>query len=35
MAEEIRVAGRPVRQSAYVWAPIDSLLSATAPVKEG
>jgi len=35
MAEEIRVAGRPVRQSAYVWAPIDSLLAATAPVKEG
>lgn len=35
MTEEIRVAGRPVQQSAYVWDPIEALLSATAPVKEG
>jgi ribosomal protein S18 acetylase RimI-like enzyme len=35
MTEEIRVAGRPVQQSAYAWDPIDVLLSATASVKEG
>lgn len=35
MTEDIRVAGRPVQQSAYLWDPIDVLLSATAPVKEG
>lgn len=35
MTEEIRVAGRPVQQSAYAWNPIDILLSATAAVKEG
>ena len=34
MTEEIRVAGRPVAQSAYVWDPIDILMSATASVKE-
>jgi len=28
------VAGRPVEQSAYVWDPIDILMSATASVKE-
>lgn len=33
MTEEIRVAGRPVEQSAYVWDPIDILMSATASVK--
>ncbi len=35
MSEGIRVAGQVVEQTAYVWAPIDILLSATAPVKEG
>jgi ribosomal protein S18 acetylase RimI-like enzyme len=35
MTESIRVAGRPVEQTALVWDPIDVLLSATAPVKEG
>jgi len=35
MTEEIRIAGRPVQQSAYAWNPIDVLLSATAAVKEG
>jgi ribosomal protein S18 acetylase RimI-like enzyme len=35
MTEQISVAGRPVQQSAYTWDPIDVLLSATAPVKEG
>jgi GNAT superfamily N-acetyltransferase len=35
MTEEIRVAGRPVQQAAFTWDPIDVLLSATAPVKEG
>ena len=34
MTEDIRVAGRPVAQSAYVWDPIDILMSATASVKE-
>lgn len=35
MKEAIRVAGRPVEQTAFVWDPIDALISATAPVKEG
>jgi GNAT superfamily N-acetyltransferase len=35
MHEGIRVAGRPVQQTALTWDPIDVLLSATAPVKEG
>jgi GNAT superfamily N-acetyltransferase len=34
MTEAIRVAGRPVEQTALIWDPIDVLLSATAPVKE-
>ena len=34
MTEKIRVAGRPVAQSAYLWDPIDILMSATASVKE-
>lgn len=35
MTEGIRVAGHPVQQTALTWDPIDVLLSATAPVKEG
>ncbi|WP_270934484.1 GNAT family N-acetyltransferase [Falsiroseomonas oryzae] len=35
MNEQIRVAGHPVQQTAFAWDPIDVLLSATAPVKEG
>jgi hypothetical protein len=35
MQEAIRVAGRPVQQSAFAWDPIEILLSATSPVKEG
>jgi ribosomal protein S18 acetylase RimI-like enzyme len=35
MTEAIRVAGRQVPQMALVWDSIDTLLSATAPVKEG
>jgi hypothetical protein len=35
MQETIRVAGRPVEQSAFAWDPIEILLSATSPVKEG
>jgi len=35
MNEAIRVAGKPVGQTAVLWDPIDVLLSATAPVKEG
>lgn len=35
MHGSVLVAGRPVRQTALVWDPIDTLLSATAPVKEG
>jgi ribosomal protein S18 acetylase RimI-like enzyme len=30
----IRVAGRPVEQTALVWDPIDGLLAATAPARE-
>jgi len=35
MTDTVLVAGRPVKQTALVWDPIDTLLSATAPVKEG
>jgi hypothetical protein len=35
MHEAIRVAGRGVEQEALLWDPIDTLLAATAPVKEG
>ncbi len=35
MREAIRVAGRPVEQMAMLWDPIDTLLAATAPVREG
>lgn len=35
MTEAIRVAGKPVQQTALVWDPIDVLLTATAPVEEG
>jgi ribosomal protein S18 acetylase RimI-like enzyme len=35
MQEAIRVAGKPLQQTAFTWDPIDILLSATAPVKEG
>ncbi|HEV7268789.1 MAG TPA: GNAT family N-acetyltransferase [Falsiroseomonas sp.] len=35
MTDSVLVAGQPVRQSALLWDPIDVLLSATAPVKEG
>jgi ribosomal protein S18 acetylase RimI-like enzyme len=35
MRDTVLVAGRPVPQTALVWDPIDTLLSATAPVKEG
>jgi ribosomal protein S18 acetylase RimI-like enzyme len=35
MTDTILVAGRSVKQTALVWEPIDTLLSATAPVKEG
>ena len=35
MTDTVMVAGRPVAQTALVWDPIDTLLSATAPVKEG
>jgi hypothetical protein len=35
MTEAIRVAGRPVQQTALVWNPIDVLLLATAPAREG
>jgi ribosomal protein S18 acetylase RimI-like enzyme len=35
MTETIGVAGHPVQQTALTWDPIDALLSATAPVKEG
>jgi ribosomal protein S18 acetylase RimI-like enzyme len=35
MRDTILVAGHPVPQTALVWDPIDTLLSATAPVKEG
>ena len=35
MTEAIRVAGQPAQQTALTWDPIDVLLSATAPVKEG
>jgi GNAT superfamily N-acetyltransferase len=34
MRDTVRVAGRNVDQMAMVWDPIDTLLSATAPVKE-
>lgn len=33
--ERIRFAGREVEQIAYSWDPIDALLAATAPVREG
>ena len=33
--EVIRVAGQPTEQLAFVWDPIESLLAATAPAKEG
>jgi len=33
--EVIRFAGHPVEQMAYVWDPIETLLSATAPAQEG
>jgi GNAT superfamily N-acetyltransferase len=33
--EEIRFAGQGLEQMAYVWDPIDTLLAATAPAKEG
>ena len=32
--EEIRVGGRAVAQSAFLWDPIESLLAATAPAQE-
>ncbi len=35
MQEHTSVAGRPVEQVAVLWDPIDTLLAATAPVKEG
>jgi GNAT superfamily N-acetyltransferase len=35
MHEAIRVAGQGVEQMAVLWDPIDTLLAATAPVKEG
>jgi ribosomal protein S18 acetylase RimI-like enzyme len=35
MVEAIRVAGQPIQQTAFVWDPIEMLISATAPVKEG
>ncbi|MGG5807738.1 N-acetyltransferase family protein [Falsiroseomonas sp. CW058] len=35
MHEAIRVAGQGVEQVAVLWDPIDTLLAATAPVKEG
>lgn len=35
MKEAIRVAGQPLEQAAFVWAPIEALLAATQPVKEG
>lgn len=35
MNDSLLVAGRPVAQTALVWDPIEALLSATAPVKEG
>jgi ribosomal protein S18 acetylase RimI-like enzyme len=34
MADTVLVAGHPVPQTAFVWDPIETLLSATAPVKE-
>jgi ribosomal protein S18 acetylase RimI-like enzyme len=34
MVEAIRVAGQPIEQTAFVWDPIEMLISATAPVKE-
>lgn len=33
--EVIRFAGQTIEQMAYVWDPIDTLLAATAPAKEG
>jgi GNAT superfamily N-acetyltransferase len=33
--EVIRFAGQEIEQLAYVWDPIDTLLAATAPAKEG
>ena len=33
--EEIRFAGQTLEQLAYVWDPIEALLAATAPAKEG
>ena len=33
--ETIRVAGQEVEQTAFAWDPIESLLSATAPAREG
>ena len=33
--EVIKVAGQPVEQMAFVWDPIESLLSATVPAREG
>ena len=35
MTDTVLVAGHPVPQTAFVWDPIETLLSATAPVKEG
>ena len=35
MTDDVMVAGQAVRQTAFVWDPIETLLSATAPVKEG
>lgn len=35
MQDKVLVAGRAVAQTALLWDPIDTLLSATAPVKEG
>lgn len=35
MTDTVLVAGHPVAQTAFVWDPIETLLSATAPVKEG
>ncbi len=34
MKEAIRVAGQPLEQTAFLWDPIEMLLSSTAPVKE-
>ncbi|WP_135467089.1 GNAT family N-acetyltransferase [Crenalkalicoccus roseus] len=33
--ESIRFAGQPLEQIAYAWDPIETLLAATAPAKEG